>query len=356
MANAIINVIDNNNIVPVYPATTIERVTGLQTTLDGKAAANHTHSTFSTTSAGFVPAASASGDTDKYLKGDGTWETPSGGGGAVSGVKGNAESTYRTGNVNLTCDNIGASPNDHSHGSIGRNGDISNDVTIANNDKLLIKDYSDSNRVKTSSISFDGSTTTQFLSKKGTWETPSGGGVTGVKGSNESSYRTGNVSLSYSNVGAASSSHTHSAATTSSNGFMSYTDKSIIGHVPWEHISTTFSASSANAWQYSGLSFSVPGGTLYEFIIMNKGTGSGATPLGIIVGDISTGFDTSGARFIIAENSFTSAKSNDNVWVRSLHGMTPVGYTSGSKTWYVWVKNKTTGTHAIDVFYRPIYY
>lgn len=195
MANAIINVIDNNNIVPVYPATTIERVTGLQTTLDGKAAANHTHSTFSTTSAGFVPAASASGDTEKYLKGDGTWATPSGGGGAVSGVKGNAENTYRTGNVNLTCDNIGASPNDHSHGSIGRNGDISNDVTIANYDKLLIKDYSDSNRVKTSSISFDGSTTTQFLSKKGTWETPSGGGVTGVKGSNESSYRTGNVSL-----------------------------------------------------------------------------------------------------------------------------------------------------------------
>lgn len=34
--------------------------------------------------------------------------------------------------------------------------------------------------------------------------------VTGVKGSNESSYRTGNVSLSYSNVGAAASSHSHS--------------------------------------------------------------------------------------------------------------------------------------------------
>ena len=200
----------NNDNYTIYPITRIANVDGLQTALDGKAAVNHTHSAFSTTSAGFVPAASSSGDTDKYLKGDGTWATPSGGGGAVSGVKGNDESTYRTGNVNLTCDNIGASPNDHSHGSIGRNGDISNDVTIANNDKLLIKDYSDSNRVKTSSISFDGSTTTQFLSKKGTWETPSGGGVTGVKGSNESTYRTGNVSLSYSNVGAASSSHTHS--------------------------------------------------------------------------------------------------------------------------------------------------
>ena len=33
-----------------------------------------------------------------------------GGGGAVSGVKGDAESTYRTGNVNLTAANIGALP------------------------------------------------------------------------------------------------------------------------------------------------------------------------------------------------------------------------------------------------------
>ena len=31
-----------------------------------------------------------------------------GGGGAVSGVKGDAESTYRTGNVNLTAANVGA--------------------------------------------------------------------------------------------------------------------------------------------------------------------------------------------------------------------------------------------------------
>jgi len=33
-----------------------------------------------------------------------------GGGGAVSGVKGDAESSYRTGNVNLTAANIGALP------------------------------------------------------------------------------------------------------------------------------------------------------------------------------------------------------------------------------------------------------
>lgn len=37
-----------------------------------------------------------------------TLEQGGGGGGAVSGVKGDAESTYRTGQVNLTPANIGA--------------------------------------------------------------------------------------------------------------------------------------------------------------------------------------------------------------------------------------------------------
>ena len=34
---------------------------------------------------------------------------------SVTGVKGNAESTYRTGNVNITPDNIGAAPASHNH-------------------------------------------------------------------------------------------------------------------------------------------------------------------------------------------------------------------------------------------------
>lgn len=36
----------------------------------------HTHDVFSTSADGFVPKASTSGDTDKFLKGDGTWATP----------------------------------------------------------------------------------------------------------------------------------------------------------------------------------------------------------------------------------------------------------------------------------------
>lgn len=44
-------------------------------------------------------------DTTKYLRNDGTWEVPSG---SVTGVKGNAESSYRTGQVILTPANVGA--------------------------------------------------------------------------------------------------------------------------------------------------------------------------------------------------------------------------------------------------------
>lgn len=55
--------------------------------------------------AGQVPAPDA-GDEDKYLRGDGTW-SPVNVSGSVTGVKGDAESSYRSGNVNITKSNIG---------------------------------------------------------------------------------------------------------------------------------------------------------------------------------------------------------------------------------------------------------
>lgn len=62
----------------------------------------------------------------------------------------------------------------HSHGNIQNSGALqTSDVAIANGDKLVITDASDSNKVARSSASFDGSTTTKFLSQKGTFETPS---------------------------------------------------------------------------------------------------------------------------------------------------------------------------------------
>ena len=56
-------------------------------------------------SGGLVPPPAA-GDDAKFLRGDGQWATPSGS--TVTGVKGGKEGSYRTGNVNLTPDNIGS--------------------------------------------------------------------------------------------------------------------------------------------------------------------------------------------------------------------------------------------------------
>lgn len=143
----------------------------------------------------------------------------------VTGVKGNEESSYRTGNINITCGNIGAlstsggvisgsiisntnevgfrcNSTDGTYGidlhigSGGVNrgiwdyyhsrwllyantttayiqgvGIADSAVTIANGDALVIADSSDNNELKQTSIRFDGSTTTKALSQKGTWET-----------------------------------------------------------------------------------------------------------------------------------------------------------------------------------------
>lgn len=59
---------------------------------------------------GLVPAPAA-GNHNKFLRGDGTWQIA----GEVMGVKGNAETDYRKGNVNLTCTNIGAAEANHNH-------------------------------------------------------------------------------------------------------------------------------------------------------------------------------------------------------------------------------------------------
>ncbi len=63
-------------------------------------------------------------------------------------------------------------PASHTHGNIQNGGTLqTTDVTIANGDKLVVTDSSDSNKVARTSVSFDGSTTDQFLTKKGTFDT-----------------------------------------------------------------------------------------------------------------------------------------------------------------------------------------
>jgi len=66
----------------------------------------------------------------------------------------------------------GVTPAAHTHGNITNDGKLQKtDATIANGDKLVITDATDSNKVARSSVKFDGSTTTQALTPKGTWET-----------------------------------------------------------------------------------------------------------------------------------------------------------------------------------------
>ena len=74
------------------------------------AAKSHTHAVFTASVDGFVPHPGTASKT-KFLRDDGTWQVA----GEVTGVKGNAEMSYRTGNVNLTPANIGAAAASHTH-------------------------------------------------------------------------------------------------------------------------------------------------------------------------------------------------------------------------------------------------
>ena len=60
----------------------------------------------------------------------------------------------------------------HAHGNITNAGAITaTGVALASGDTLAFVDSSDSSKIKKTSVSFDGSTTTQALTKKGTFET-----------------------------------------------------------------------------------------------------------------------------------------------------------------------------------------
>ena len=57
---------------------------------------------------------------------------------------------------------------------------VATDATIATGDKLIVRDTSDSNKMRSSSISFDTTNTTDYLRKDGTWATPAGGGSSDI--------------------------------------------------------------------------------------------------------------------------------------------------------------------------------
>ena len=69
-------------------------------------------------------------------------------------------------------DSIDYATSGHTHGSITNAGAIANNTTIANGDRLVITDKSDSDKIKRASITFGNSTST-YLRNDGKWGTPS---------------------------------------------------------------------------------------------------------------------------------------------------------------------------------------
>lgn len=159
----------------------------------------------------------------QVLKSNGStiyWGTVTAG---VSGVKGNSESTYRTGQVNLTAANIGAATSSHTHGNIQNGGALqTNDVTIATGDKLVITDSSDSSKVARASISFNTANTGKCLTQAGTWAdfntythpTTTATAAAAVKvGNDTNGHVVIGAALTASDVGAATSGHVHGSLT-----------------------------------------------------------------------------------------------------------------------------------------------
>ena len=98
-----------------------------------------------------------------------------------SGTSTESEIQFSAGtNITLTDTNKGIQISaSHSHGGIQNSGAfLQNSTTTANfedSDRLLFIDASSSNMIKASNITFDGSTTTKYLSPKGTWVDIPGG-------------------------------------------------------------------------------------------------------------------------------------------------------------------------------------
>lgn len=117
--NTLIHVKDSSGAIhDVHPKTTIENVSGLQTALDGK-----------------VNTASGKGlSSNDYTTAEKNKLSGIAAGAqvnSITGVKGNSESSYRTGNVNLTAANIGAAASSHTHKYAG-SGSAGGAATSAN--------------------------------------------------------------------------------------------------------------------------------------------------------------------------------------------------------------------------------
>ena len=129
-------------------------------------------------------------------------EQGGGGGGAVSGVKGNAESTYRTGQVNLTPANIGAKATQSAVSDPTASGTGLTFIDSITQDAQGVITPT-KKTVQTATQSADGvMSSTDKAKLDGIAAGAEVNSITGVKGDAESSYRTGNVNLTPANIGA----------------------------------------------------------------------------------------------------------------------------------------------------------
>lgn len=88
--------------------------------------------------------------------------------------KSNARTNIGAGTSSLTIGTTAttAAAGNHAHGNITNGGALqTTDITIANGDKLVVTDASDSNKIARTSVAFDGTTTAKALTQKGTFET-----------------------------------------------------------------------------------------------------------------------------------------------------------------------------------------
>ena len=128
-------------------------------------------------------------------------EQGGGGGGAVSGVKGDEESTYRTGNVNLTAANIGAKATQSAVFDPTASGTGLTFIDSISQDAQGVITPT-KKTVQTATQSADGvMSSTDKAKLDGIASGAQVNTITGVKGEEESSYRTGNVNLSRANLG-----------------------------------------------------------------------------------------------------------------------------------------------------------
>lgn len=118
--------------------------------------------------------------TDIYAPSGGSSISPYTSNPAMDGTAsaGSSDNYARGDHVHPT--DTGRASSTHTHGSITNAGAITSDTTVANGDKLVIADSSDSSKLKRSGISF-GSSTSSFLANNGSWRVPIGGEADSVE-------------------------------------------------------------------------------------------------------------------------------------------------------------------------------